>query len=87
MSAVLPDLPRVLQPWQGWLGWFDAALAPQVGEMVRRLSELLGPAPSAGRAGLPEPEAVLPLDRQLPADVAILETLRRHLADAPAVRP
>lgn len=35
----------------------------------------------------PEPEAVLPLDRQLPADVAILETLGRHLADAPAVRP
>ena len=58
MSAVLPDLPRVLQPWHDWLGWFDAELAPQVGEMVRRLSELLGPAPSAGRAGVPEPDGL-----------------------------
>jgi hypothetical protein len=58
MSTVLPDLPRALQPWQGWLGWFDAALAPQVGDMVRRLSELVGPSPSAGRAGTPEPDGL-----------------------------
>lgn len=58
MNAVAPDLPRALQPWRGWLGWFDATLAPLVGDMVRRLSELLGPAPSAGRGGMPEADGL-----------------------------
>jgi len=56
--SVVPDLPRPLQPWQQWLGWFDAALVPQLGEMVRRLSDLLGAAPASGRGGQPEPDGL-----------------------------
>ena len=58
MSVVTPDLPRALQPWQEWLGWFDAELARHVGEMLRRLSDLVGTAPSAGRGGAPEPDGL-----------------------------
>ena len=58
MTTVATDLPRPLQPWQQWLGWFDAELAQQVGEMVRRLSDLLGAAPASGRRGLPEPDGL-----------------------------
>lgn len=58
MSVATPDLPRALQPWQDWLGWFDAELARHVGEMVRRLSDLIGTAPSAGRGGMPEPDGL-----------------------------
>lgn len=57
MSDVI-DLPRPLQPWRQWLGWFDVALAQQVGELVRRLSDLVGTAPSAGRGGQPEPDGL-----------------------------
>ena len=58
MTPVAIDLPRPLQPWQQWLGWFDAELAQQVGELVRRLSELLGVAPTSGRGGQPEPDGL-----------------------------
>ena len=58
MTIVTPELPRALQPWQAWLGWFDPQLAPQVGEMVRRLAEIIGTAPSTGRAGVPEPDGL-----------------------------
>lgn len=58
MTIVATDLPRALQPWREWLGWFDAELAEQVGEMVRRLSDMLGAAPSAGRGGQPEPDGL-----------------------------
>lgn len=57
MTAVV-DLPRPLQPWQTWLGWFDAELAQQIGDMVRRLSDLLGTAPSVSRHGQQEPDGV-----------------------------
>jgi len=52
------DLPRPLQSWRQWLGWFDPALAPQVGELVRRLSDLVGNATSSGRGGQPEPDGL-----------------------------
>ena len=58
MTTVATELPRPLQPWQQWLGWFDAELAQQVGEMVRRLSDLLGVAPASGRRGQPEPDGL-----------------------------
>ena len=58
MTLVTTDLPRPLQPWRPWLGWFDAELAQQVGEMVRRLSDLLGAAPASGRSGQPEPDGL-----------------------------
>lgn len=58
MTNVATELPRPLQPWQQWLGWFDAELAQQVGEMVRRLSDLLGVAPASGRSGEPEPDGL-----------------------------
>ena len=58
MTIVATDLPRALQPWREWLGWFDAELAEQVGEMVRRLSDMLGVAPSVGRGGQPEPDGL-----------------------------
>jgi hypothetical protein len=58
MSAPTIDLPRPLQPWQQWLGWFDAELAEQVGELVRRLSDLVGVAPASGRGGQPEPDGL-----------------------------
>ena len=58
MTEAATELPRPLQPWQPWLGWFDAELAQQVGEMVRRLSELLGAAPASGRGGQPEPDGL-----------------------------
>ena len=35
----------------------------------------------------PEPAAVLPLDRQLPADDTVLRTLARHLAEPAASAP
>src|ERR1700751_3916310 len=57
MTAVV-GLPRPLQPWQTWLGWFDAELAQQIGEMVRRLSDLLGTAPSVSRHGQQEPDGL-----------------------------
>ena len=58
MTLGSPDLPRPLRPWQPWLGWFDARLAEQVGEMVRRLSELVGPAAASGHGGPPEPDGL-----------------------------
>lgn len=57
MSDVI-DLPRPLQPWQQWLGWFDAELAQQVGELVRRLADLVGTAATSGRGGQPEPDGL-----------------------------
>ena len=58
MTIAASELPRPLQPWRDWLGWFDAELAQQVGEMVLRLSDLVGKTPSAGRAGPPEPDGL-----------------------------
>jgi hypothetical protein len=58
MSIAASELPRPLQPWRDWLGWFDAELAQQIGEMVRRLADLVGRTPSAGRAGAPEPDGL-----------------------------
>ena len=58
MSVVTPDLPRPLQPWQAWLGWFDARLAQQLGDMVRRLSDLVGEAPTTARGGAPQPDGL-----------------------------
>ncbi len=60
MSAVpeLADLPRPLQPWKAWLGWFEPMLALQIGDMVRRLADIAGAAPASGRAGAPEPDGL-----------------------------
>ncbi len=52
------DLPLPLQPWRPWLGWFEPALADALGELVRRLSELVGPAPAAGGRGALEPDGL-----------------------------
>ena len=57
MSDVI-DLPRPLQPWQQWLGWFDAELAQQVGDLVRRLADLVGTSATSGRGGQPEPDGL-----------------------------
>jgi len=52
------DLPQPLQRWQPWLGWFEPTLADALGELVRRLSELVGPAPAAGGRGALEPDGL-----------------------------
>ncbi|WP_457445801.1 hypothetical protein [Roseateles sp. P5_E4] len=38
------ELPAPLQPWRPWLGWFEPLLADALGQLVRRLAELAGPA-------------------------------------------
>jgi len=58
MTGVVVALPPPLRRWSEWLGWFDAALAERVGDMVRRLSDLVGAAPGAGRTGAPEPDGL-----------------------------
>lgn len=52
------ELPPALRPWRAWLGWFDLELATQVGALLARLSDLVGPAPAiASRAAL-EPDGL-----------------------------
>lgn len=102
MSGPAIDLPRPLQPWQQWLGWFDHELAQQVGELVRRLSDLVGNAAASGRGGQPEPDGLGDLRSRGPyerllasewllADEVPEEFLRRavnseHLFLAPRMR-
>ncbi|MGN6528471.1 MAG: hypothetical protein ACTHL8_18940 [Burkholderiaceae bacterium] len=58
MSATPITLPRPLEPWREWLGWFDAALAEHLGDLLVRLSALVGPARSKASAGRDEPDGV-----------------------------
>jgi hypothetical protein len=98
----LVGLPRPLQPWRAWLGWFEPQLAEALGDLVRRLSELAGPAPAATGRTAPEPDGLGDLRMRGPyerllasewllADVAPEEFLRRaaaseHLFLAPLAR-
>ena len=58
MSTTPIVLPRPLEPWRDWLGWFDAALAEHLGELLVRLEPLVGPARSKASAGRDEPDGV-----------------------------
>jgi hypothetical protein len=57
-------LPDALQPWRPWLDWFAPALAPEIGQMLRRLSPLLGPLHGTRQAGPPEPDGLDDLRRR-----------------------
>lgn len=52
------DLPAPLQPWRQWLGWFEPMLADALGELVRRLAELAGPAMAAAGRAATEPDGL-----------------------------
>lgn len=56
MSAT--ELPLALRSWKGWLGWFDAQLAEQLGELLLRLSHLVGPAPAIASHAALEPDGL-----------------------------
>lgn len=58
------DLPQPLQRWRHWLGWFEPMLADALGDLVRRLAELVGPAPAAGGRGALEPDGLGDLRRR-----------------------
>lgn len=58
------DLPQPLHRWREWLGWFEPTLADALGDIVRRLSDLVGPAPVAGGRGAPEPDGLGDLRRR-----------------------
>ncbi len=95
-------LPAALQPWNTWLGWFDAELAEALGDVVRRLAQLAGPAPASTGRQQSEPDGLGDLRTQgryerllmsewLLADEMPLEFLRRaasseHLFLAPSLR-
>lgn len=51
-------LPASLQRWQDWLGWFDLSLAKAVGELVRRLQDLTGPASAQSGREAREPDGL-----------------------------
>ena len=57
-------LPDALQPWRPWLDWFAPTLAPEIGQMLRRLSPLLGPWHGTRQAGSPEPDGLDDLRRR-----------------------
>lgn len=95
-------LPAPLQRWHGWLAWFDPMLAESLGELVRRLQDLAGPAKARSGRSPVEPEGLGdlrsrgPYDRLLTtewllADELPEEFLRRaasheHLFLAPTLR-
>lgn len=56
MSAA--ELPLTLRAWKTWLGWFDAQLAEQLGELLLRLSDLIGPAPAIASHAALEPDGL-----------------------------
>lgn len=56
MSAA--ELPLALRPWKAWLGWFDARLAEQLGQLLLRLSDLIGPAPAVASHAALEPDGL-----------------------------
>lgn len=58
------DLPQPLQRWRPWLGWFEPTLADALGDLVRRLAELAGPASAAGGRAAPEPDGLGDLRRR-----------------------
>lgn len=58
------DLPQPLQRWRPWLGWFEPQLADALGDLVRRLAELVGPASAAGGRAAPEPDGLGDLRRR-----------------------
>src|SRR5437868_15500748 len=58
------DLPQPLQRWRQWLGWFEPTLADALGDLVRRLAELVGPAAAAGGRGAMEPDGLGDLRRR-----------------------
>ena len=58
MSARPAELPRAFEPWRDWLGWFEPELAEQLGTLVQRLANLVGPARGAASAGREEPDGL-----------------------------
>lgn len=52
------ELPLALRPWKAWLGWFDAQLAEQLGQLLLRLSDLIGPAPALASHAALEPDGL-----------------------------
>lgn len=58
------DLPQPLQPWRRYLSWFDAGLAESLGELLRRLQPLLGPAEACHGLGELEPDGLDDLRRR-----------------------
>src|SRR5437868_6870782 len=73
------DLPRALQPWKDQLEVFPPDLAPAVGDVVARLSVLLGPLEQDRPSPYGEPDGVAgigrrgPFDRLLATEWALLD--------------
>jgi len=62
------QLPETLHPWRDWLSWLPADLAPELGELVRRIDPLLGRFRGRHRGGEPEPDGLGDLHRRGPYD-------------------
>lgn len=62
------QLPETLHPWRDWLSWLPADLAPELGELVRRIDPLLGRFRGKQRGGEPEPDGLGDLHRRGPYD-------------------
>lgn len=58
------ELPLPLQPWRRYLSWFDAGLAEALGDLLRRLQPLLGPAETRHGLGELEPDGIDDLRRR-----------------------
>lgn len=52
------ELPLTLRTWKNWLGWFDVHLAEQLGDLLLRLSDLIGPAPAIASHAALEPDGL-----------------------------
>jgi hypothetical protein len=56
--STIGELPRALQPWRPWLGWFELELAVVLGDLVRRLADLIGDSAAASGRAMPEPDGL-----------------------------
>lgn len=56
--STLGELPRALQPWRSWLGWFELELAVVLGDLVRRLADLVGDSAATAGRTIPEPDGL-----------------------------
>lgn len=65
-------LPTALQPWQSWLGWFDAELASVLGDLLLRLDPLLGRHHAQASAGHSEPDGLGDLRQRGPYERLLL---------------
>jgi hypothetical protein len=58
------QLPAALQAWSDWLNWFGEDQATQMGDLVFRLSPLLGRFRGANRGNVEEPDGLGDLHRR-----------------------